>query len=351
MMSGFGQTRALVRFLYLRVLGAPDAAVPHLGPAADPDWDQLVAIADRNALLAALAFAVTNTADEANLPPGLGDFLARLLQLASERAEKQQALTLRLNRDLRDGGFLPVFLKGSAHQLSGLYPEPGWRFAHDIDVLVAPDHARAAWQHLVDRGYRRFFETETDAQNRTYELVRHHLGVLVDPETNTPVEVHHRILRPELKPDRLLPQALERAEPASKDGCPPVLQLSLVDRMVHLIAHAALQNGQFAEGVFAPRDLLEGALLADRASEAERETIAERFRAAGHARLHEAWTWHVEQVRTGEMSAYPSDRFWARRFALVRARPATRVAIRMGVMLPLSYWHRARRRMRILMAG
>jgi hypothetical protein len=90
---------------------------------------------------------------------------------------------------LRSHNLEPVYLKGTALLLDGLYEDIAERMLSDIDLFFDENNARKAWKILKEKGYQeynKFGETAFDEHRHLNELIK-------DGEIAS-VEVHRRLL-------------------------------------------------------------------------------------------------------------------------------------------------------------
>lgn len=246
--------------------------------ASRPDvpWPRLVTLSGVHLMTPALAAALAAPAFAGALPDDLRLYLTAMRDAAADR-------NLRLRRQLEHVAALlntvdivPVVMKGAIRLVDGLWPEPGLRFMHDIDLLVPCDDVDRCAQRLQAAGWRPFEHGEAVAD--------HHVA-LVHPLAETRVELHAEPLAGALA--RLLPapRMLARARPAVV-GTAAIAVPALEDQLVHLLAHGMLQHEFLSSGRFLLRDLVEYALLARCAAPTDLDRARERFERIGQAR---AW--------------------------------------------------------------
>lgn len=85
------------------------------------------------------------------------EFAAHLEDIYSRNQQRnydiiQQAKEISLT--LKQEGIIPVYLKGAAHLLDGLYSDPGERLMGDIDFLVTKNNYLTTARLLIDKGYK-----------------------------------------------------------------------------------------------------------------------------------------------------------------------------------------------------
>jgi hypothetical protein len=146
-------------------------------------------------------------------------------------------------------GIRTIVLKGAA-LVETVYRNLALRPMHDLDLLVRAADTAAAAETLVGLGF------AADDWYRPREWYLTHMHHLVPYRRGrVKVEVHHRLLPPELGvPER--PDALwDRARSATVAGV-PALVLGPEDLLAHLTLHLVLAH-DFTAGLFRLRDIAE----------------------------------------------------------------------------------------------
>jgi hypothetical protein len=87
------------------------------------------------------------------MPEGLADHLQMLYEMNEDRNRSILAQIERINKALNAHNIYPIYLKGTANLMDGLYPTPGERIIGDIDFLVSPDCFLQAAEVLMGEGY------------------------------------------------------------------------------------------------------------------------------------------------------------------------------------------------------
>ena len=228
-------------------------------------WPQLVALASELMVSPALysGFVRWNLLDA--LPADVTDYFEGLHRLNSERNDRIAAQLLEVARTLNAAEIEPIFLKGGAHLLSGLYAAAGDRFIRDIDILVAESELDRAAQALEGCGY-------AFATPRTPETNEHkHLPILKHSDRPVGIELHRRLV--DLKHVALSPADVIRDSATLKLEGLRVRIPSLPHRILHHVLHTQLIHRNQLSRRISLRLLL------------ELEPLVRRF-AAGYASRH-----------------------------------------------------------------
>lgn len=124
------------------------------------------------------------------------------------KVERQlQALEM-LARAMNVAGITPLLLKGSAAQVGGMYPDPGFRQMADIDLLVPPEDFETCIEVSEQVG----FTVEPWTKGRV-----EHALLLRSRELGMLLEIHHR-LRMQERDEFLAPMLLKASHPADFRG-------------------------------------------------------------------------------------------------------------------------------------
>jgi hypothetical protein len=242
-------------------------------PLTPAEWECFIKVASEERVLPQLAHRLPEA------PPEILDFLADVQKLNRQRNERildEASAIAQLSNGI---DVQPVFLKGCAFLLEGLYPDPGSRYLCDLDVLIPGAQLSAVVQALELRGYRAV------TGDRMAHL-RHHYPPLQRPGTEDgfgypPVELHHslaigragRLLSGDevLRDSRLVEWRGARVRIPS----PPHL-------VTHLVLHSQIHHS-YSERIWPPlRALCDMAMLMQHYGEQlEWAAVNERFRAYG----------------------------------------------------------------------
>jgi len=124
------------------------------------------------------------------LPADLVGYMEEFTGLNRERNENIIIQAGEITKLLNKQGIKPVFIKGSAHLLGGLYRDTGERMMKDIDLLVEEQDMTRAAGILMDHGYRM-----AEPRMHPYAAQRHrHFNALVSDDHPVSVEIHRRVL-------------------------------------------------------------------------------------------------------------------------------------------------------------
>lgn len=154
--------------------------------ASDPFWVDFTEVAMDQLVMPALAHRLGHDGATDRLPPLVSRYLDAMLRLNRGRNEQIREEALDLADALNEIDIVPVFLKGSAALLTGLYDESGFRVMSDMDVLVPMDRADDCQRHLTGLGYapRKQYQ---HPRNKSFETFVRRASV-------APVDLHHQLL-------------------------------------------------------------------------------------------------------------------------------------------------------------
>lgn len=150
-------------------------------------------------------------------------------------------------------GVEPLLLKGGARLVDDLYPDLGWRFMRDLDILAPRDRLDDAVACLQGLGYRFTGEEEnwSDRHRHIPPLYRDGVGAVVELHTSL-LSRHHHLCPAD--------DVLRRAAPVDLEGA-TVRVPARVDQLAHLIGHDLADELLRYSSTLPLRSLFETALL------------------------------------------------------------------------------------------
>jgi hypothetical protein len=146
----------------------------------------------------------------------------------------------------------PLLLKGAARLVDGLYPDPGWRFMRDLDLLIPRERVAQAVGCLASLGYRFPRDATEILPNRK------HLPPLCRDGAVAVLEIHADLL--DLRDVCTAERVLVRSRPIDLDGA-RVRVPDAADQLGHLIGHDRFDSLIGGSGFFLLRSVFETALL------------------------------------------------------------------------------------------
>jgi hypothetical protein len=256
----------------------PDRAL--FDAIADPGtpWPRLVTLSGVHLTTPAMAASLLDLQLTGPLPPELEAYLLAMRAAATARNERLAAQLDEVALRLNAVEITPVLLKGAIRLGDGLYPDPAWRFMHDLDLLVPAHRVVAAQAALEEAGWSRMADEEEDGRHVK----------LIHPAAEARVELHADLLQAPFAP--LLPatRVLARARTLEL-GRAMVAVPALEDQLVHLVAHGMLQHAFLFTGRCLLRDVIELALLRSQADGTTLAAARQRFAEAPSVAWRAAW--------------------------------------------------------------
>lgn len=145
------------------------------------DFDTLRSELERLKLLGLLGSRLLDQAPSGSVAPEFADEVRRILRLGAFDSMRKQLITQRLWRELERAGIPALPLKGPflSRRLHG---DAAFRLSHDIDLLVARHHLRAAVDTIQGAGF-------VWRPGRGSPVLHH----LLESEDGVPVELHWRV--------------------------------------------------------------------------------------------------------------------------------------------------------------
>ena len=238
------------------------------------DWETFVQMAAE----ASVAPAVLDGLRRYNLveliPADVIDFFDGVATLNRQRNAQLVDEAIALAASLNQIEVVPVFLKGAAHLLSGLYPDFAHRFTLDLDVLVSADRLSDSVKRLSAEGYKELL-TNWDFSGH------HHYPPLWREGSAAALELHGE---PLYAPYRRLLAAIDVLQNSVflNRGAVKFAVPSARCRMVQSVAHAQLADQAYLFGQLPLRDLVDFARLHEAfAREIDWREFVQRFASCG----------------------------------------------------------------------
>lgn len=202
------------------------------------DWPAIVERSNARGTASLLRYNLARAAVLDAVPSRERDFLATESQAW---AAKQQVYVLeatRLMQVLQEKGIASLPLKGAALMLGNYYPLPGLRSAVDIDLLVAPSEADAAFAIAEELGFVRYHVSKPVRVPLPLPHELRHLPIMRGPH-GVLMELHYRAFH-DVRTGRDFDFAEMRARATERDG---VWRPASEDIALHLIQHSIVDLG------------------------------------------------------------------------------------------------------------
>lgn len=152
------------------------------------DWRQIVYQSSAQFVLPALYLNLKRNNLLSELPE---DLVAHFEEITILNQERNQSIINQLNNItalLNEHGLKPVFLKGTAHLLDGLYEDIGERMIGDIDFLLEEKEALQAYKILIENGYFQLIDYAKPSFGNHRHLTR-----LIHKKEIAAVEIHRNM--------------------------------------------------------------------------------------------------------------------------------------------------------------
>lgn len=198
-----------------------------------------------------------------------------VLRLNRSRNTRLRSEAIELASELNRIDVVPLFLKGSAGLLSGLYEDQGARIMGDLDVLISGKRAADCERLLTDLGYDRA-PIARHPRDKT-------VGIFVRQRSIAPIDLHHEVLA---IPNQGLLSAhdtIENSVVLQLDGVTLAIP-SITHQVVLNIGHAQLNDYAYRYGYLPLRALWDFALLSRQPARIDWQEIYDRFTAIGERR-------------------------------------------------------------------
>jgi len=174
--------------LSLAVQPERKAEIKQMLESGSVDWQQLVYHASNQLVLPALFLNLQRNDLLDSIPEDLALYLE---DITKQNRIRNQAILNQIkgiNHLLTPAGINPVYLKGTAHLLCGLYQDIAERMLSDVDFILNEKEATQAWDLLIENGYKKHNELSVTG----FGLHRHLIELVKDNEVAS-VEIHTRL--------------------------------------------------------------------------------------------------------------------------------------------------------------
>jgi hypothetical protein len=199
--------------------------------ASGPDWRLVGALAEREKLLPILWAYMRDHAEL--VPENVREAFRRQAVVTEFRMAATETTVHKILQELDGIGVRVMLLKGAALAAT-VYGSFTKRPMGDVDILVAPEDAARAWNHVRGLGWTLEYE-DGDAFYDSF----HHLPALVDPTALRLVLEIHRSMMPKPGPFDLDEAALWRDAEPVRLGTTTTWVPSQPHQLLHLSVHFA----------------------------------------------------------------------------------------------------------------
>lgn len=198
------------------------------------DWKLVVYQSSSQFVLPALYLNLQRNDLLSDLPEDLIEHFDKITCLNRERNESILQQLKAITNLLNENGIKPVFLKGTAHLLDGLYEDIGERMIGDIDFLLEEKEALQAYNLLLSIGYKPVLKNAQGVFGKGQHLPRLYKG------NDAAVEVHRRMLNK--KPNRFFNWELVKDRIKESYSNRGFFVLSGADQLLHNMMNAQIKD-------------------------------------------------------------------------------------------------------------
>ncbi|HEX4948424.1 MAG TPA: nucleotidyltransferase family protein [Blastocatellia bacterium] len=206
--------------------------------SSDLDWAVIVARSKARGTAALLRYNLSRAAVLDAVPQAERDFLATESQAWAAKQQVYALEAMQLMQALQARGIASLPLKGAALMLGNYYPLPGLRSAVDIDLLVAPSEADAAFAIAEELGFVPYHVPKPVRVPLPLPHELRHLPIMRGPH-GVLMEMHYRAFH-DLRHRRDFTLADMQPRAAWRNG---VLLPATEDIALHLIQHSLVDLG------------------------------------------------------------------------------------------------------------
>lgn len=153
------------------------------------NWDNVVKVSTAQYVFPALYCNLKRADFLHYLPSDLVEYMQYITDLNRERNKQIIAQAKEINELLLANNITPIFLKGTAFLLQGLYEDIAERMVGDIDFLVKDDDFIKTISTLKDNGYFKFHKNKTDNT-----ILNRHYPKMIKKDRIASIEVHYKMV-------------------------------------------------------------------------------------------------------------------------------------------------------------
>jgi len=229
--------------------GALDEPLLHSAKNPSFAWQTLIQLAGETQVAPAVLDALRAKNLVEALPPDVVDFFDGIAVLNRQRNERLVGEAVELATILNDIDVVPVFLKGAAHLLSGLYPDLAHRLTLDLDVLVPVDRLSDCVNRVSVDGYKELLSNWDFSGHHHHPPLGRQGGITAVELHSEPLDIPYRRLLPA---EEVLREAVIFERGAVKLAVP-----SGRCRIVQAVAHPELADQAYLYGQLPLRELVD----------------------------------------------------------------------------------------------
>lgn len=161
--------------------------VSHLIKTKAVDWDEIVKLSTGHYVFTTLYCRFLRSDLLPFLPEDLVGYMKHLTEINRERNQQIIEQANDLNSYLKQHNISPIFLKGTANLLGGLYDDSGERMVGDIDFIIRPKDYIEAIKVLEEYGYKKVSDR--------HHMPGKHYPRMVKEGSIAAIEIHKELLK------------------------------------------------------------------------------------------------------------------------------------------------------------
>ena len=178
-------------------------------------WEAFVWTGSSHYVLPALWSAYERNGIAPLIPEELAEHMAAIYALNAVRSRRITEQCQRIHERLASAGMHPLFFKGAALLMMGLFRDSGDRMMEDIDLLLPEAEIPGAVDLLLKEGYLRH---PVDEEKKVVYTDHHHLPPMYHPREVTTLEIHRYPVHEDFRKYLAAEEVIREAVPAGSAG-------------------------------------------------------------------------------------------------------------------------------------
>jgi len=220
------------------------------------DWDDFIWICSNHLIIPTIYLKFKTYDLLGYLPEQIAQHIKEIYEINRDRNEQILAQMKEITVALNSGGISPIFLKGTANLIDGVYSDLGERMIGDIDILVPEADYLKSVELVHGIGYLNHW-----GEPRNPEKMVHYPRLY---KYNVPADLEIHRIPTENKDLKYLNAEIIYRNKQEVAGFPGCYIPCIEHRIIHNFVHSQLTNSGHRLGIVSLRDIYDYFLLSKR---------------------------------------------------------------------------------------